>query len=194
MSSEIFLSNAHQTLDETWEWYVSLKSSVERERERLVVAVINRATEGFPKNLLFLTPENIRSYFDELLAEFNHAACLQLFASAEAELWVNFYSRVENKKKDPISKSFRNLWKEKQSVKKKVKVRLDELLGKWVENKPNVKGIVGFFNGLKNHRDWLAHGRYWNQDLGHELHSYNPDYYEEIISRMLNDLGLRSIK
>lgn len=194
MSTKTILSNKHHTLDETWEWYDALKSNVVREREKLVTLAFEGTTEGFPPNLRFLTPEEIRSYYQKLLHEFDQAACLQLFASAEAELWVNFYSRVENKKKDPISKSFRNLWKEKQSVKKKVKVRLDELLGKWVENKPNVKGIVGFFNGLKNHRDWLAHGRYWNQDLGHELHSYNPDYYEEIISRMLNDLGLRSIK
>lgn len=194
MSSEIFLSNAHQTLDETWEWYVSLKSSVERERERLVVAVINRATEGFPKNLLFLTPENIRSYFDELLAEFNHAACLQLFASAEAELWVDFYIRVKNEETDTLSKRFRDLWKEKQSRPIKSIVRLEELLDMWAENKPNAKAPVADFNGLTNHRDWLAHGRYWEPNLGLKRPSYNPNYYEKILSLMLSLLDLRSTK
>ena len=67
-----------------------------------------------------------------------------------------------------------------------------ELLDKWVENKPGIRKIASDFKGLKNHRDWLAHGRYWNPKLGRT--SYDPHAYREIISRMLNALGLHSTK
>ena len=121
MNDRISLSNKHHTLDETWEWYDVLKSSVERERERLATMAVHSIPEGSPVYLSFLTPEEIRAHFKELLHEFDQATNMLLFASAEAELRVDFLKRVGDKRKDPISKSFRNLSKIKTKKQKKNK-------------------------------------------------------------------------
>lgn len=183
-------SRKYRTLNETWEWYDILKSSVERERERLATLAVGSTSQGSPVNLRFQTPEEIRAHFEKHLQEFDQATSLLLFASAEAELRVDFQKRTGDKKKDSISRSFRDLNKIKE--KKGGKIRLVELLDKWVENKPSVKKTVSAFKGLKKHRDWLAHGRYWIPKLGRT--SYDPHTYREIISQLLSALSLHATK
>ena len=99
----------------------------------------------------------ISQIFQERLSETELRSVLQLLASLEAALRVDFILRCEAKKKDNLSKAFRSLYRDK-----KYSVRLDEdILELWIDHHPQLKDVVGKLRGAFHLRHWLAHGRYW---------------------------------
>lgn len=85
------------------------------------------------------------------------------------------------RKKDSLSKRFRNLYKAKGD-----RPRLDEdILVAMKEGGVSASAIAGFRGALKL-RNWLAHGRYWNLKAGR---GYTPNDVFDISRALLDSMA-----
>ena len=89
---------------------------------------------------------------------------MTLLASIEASFRVDYQQRHYFKKKDPLSRAFRALHREKQQ---NVSL-LDDILETWKEHSDIRPRLVGDIRSAFRYRDWLAHGRYWVPKLGRQ--------------------------
>ena len=110
----------------------------------------------------FDTLEEIRSKRDSTLYETGAASAMTLLASIEASFRVDYLQRHYAKKKDPLSRAFQSLHKEKQQ-----NVSLsDDILKAWKDHSDIRPGLLGDIRSAFRYRHWLAYGRYWVPKLG----------------------------
>jgi hypothetical protein len=84
---------------------------------------------------------------------------LAILAAVEAALRIDYLLRATKRGKDPLSKAFRTIYREKQE-----NARFDEdLLDLWGQYYPELKRIIGELRAALHFRHWLAHGRYWER-------------------------------
>jgi len=134
-----------------------------------------------------LAPDYSARFFgmsrDEVDAELRAAldeadtnAILTLLAAVEAAFRVDFALRVQRRLKDKVSRSCRDLQKEKDRKGKRNRVSFeDEILEIWQVNDPAASAAVANVRSAFNYRHWLAHGRYWVPRLGRQ-YSYTLIY------------------
>ncbi|WP_282294782.1 hypothetical protein [Stenotrophomonas sp. PS02289] len=91
------------------------------------------------------------------LAELEHSSSMAALAAVEAAIRVDFLERVYNKRKDPLSRSMRELHRVKGN-----RARLEEeLLELWKSKGDISPAIISDVRAALIYRHWLAHGRYW---------------------------------
>lgn len=119
-----------------------------------------RYTELF----VFDTANEVRAKREATLHEARAASAMTLLASIEASFRVDYLQRNYAKKRDDLSRAFRDLYKQKQQ-----RVSLtDDILQRWREHSDVTPMLVGNIRGAFRYRDWLAHGRYWVARLGRQ--------------------------
>ena len=105
------------------------------------------------------------------------------FVALEAALRIDFLSRVKFKKKDTVSRAFRELYKQQ-----KMQVRLNEdILEVWKYCHPEFRPLVSQLRSALRYRHWLAHGRYWIPKLDR---SYDYASVYDLASQTIADLPL----
>jgi hypothetical protein len=142
------------------QWHLDMRSAVD-DRELKVLALIWQHAP-VPDAVLGMTPDEVVRYFEDARGELEVATSLMVLAEAEAVLRVDYLSRVRRKGKDPLSRAFRELHKQKE---RRVALEQD-LLDTWVAHHNDCKSVVSDFRGALSFRHWLAHGRYWTPKLG----------------------------
>ena len=110
----------------------------------------------------FDTPEEVRCKRDFTLYETGAASAMTLLASIEASFRVDYLQRHYAKKKDPLSRAFQSLYREKQQ---NVSL-LDDILDAWKTHSDIRPGLISDIRSAFRYRHWLAHGRYWVPKLG----------------------------
>jgi len=179
MTQIVSLSHQELTLSEVWQWYQNLDNAIDYYQ----IEVTNALLSGKEVSDIFLgmTKEEIIDYFVWQTEELERSVCLNLIASAEATIRIDYLTRVYEKKKDTISRACRALYKQKGA-----RVSLeDHILAIWKQNHPECKLAIGHFIGVLKLRHWLAHGRYWTPKFGNP---YNPKAVFDIIENLLNNL------
>lgn len=171
------LSGAEKTIQAIWNWYqVQSRLSLE-EKGKLLDEVRNRRPTSDP--IFFgMSIEEIDEFFREL----DYLAMLDLLAAAEAAIRLDFLTRVQERRKDAVSRHFRRLYK---TQKRQVSLAGD-ILEAWKQLAPRTKAAIGDFSGALNLRHWLAHGRYWNPKLGR---NYSPADVYDISYNLLEAIG-----
>lgn len=112
---------------------------------------------------------------------------LELLATTEGILRIDFDGRVAARKKDGLSNRFREISKNAISHARarsvhQIKIRLDDILEAMAE-----EGIrVSEFRGALNLRHWLAHGRYWRPGLGR---IYTPEEVFDICEALVGSIS-----
>lgn len=100
--------------------------------------------------------DELGKHIEELAA----TSSFSILSSLEASFRVDFLVRCKNKKRDILSRRFREIYK-----KKKDRIKLeDDILDIWKEyycTKAAEKCVITDFIGALKYRNWLAHGRYW---------------------------------
>ena len=99
--------------------------------------------------------------------EAGYSSMLALLASIEAFIRIDF-----NKKRRKGGR-FRTLYSQYG-----VKTSLDEILESWSHLGTTHNTWVSKYRALLPLRNWLAHGRYWNQNVGRT--DYSPELVYEI--------------
>ena len=165
------LSNKEQSLLEVWGWYEFQRALLGEEKSRVLAALAGSLVHSLAR-YVGKTRDELDADFAYQLAELGQLTMLALLACTEAALRVDFIERVANKKKDEVSRRFREIYKE-QGIEK---IRLEEdILDTWKDqgSAAGIKPAVGEFKGALPLRHWLAHGRYWKPKLGRAA-GYDP--------------------
>lgn len=96
------------------------------------------------------------------LQELDKAVSLSILSALEALLRVDYLTRCYKKKRDPLSRKMRNIYKSKG-----VRASLErDILRLWKEICPEYKGFISEVITAFDYRNWLAHGRYCEPKLG----------------------------
>ncbi len=115
------------------------------------------------------------SEFNELLhsriQETDLRSSLATLAAVEAALRIDYRLRATQRRKDPLSRAFRVIYKTKRE-----NVRFDDdLLDLWVQHHPDLRRLVGQLRAALLFRHWLAHGRAWERPA-HGRFDYDSIY------------------
>jgi hypothetical protein len=116
------------------------------------------------------------------LRETDLTSSLAVLASIEAAFRIDYLQRCYRKRKDPVARAFRSIYKVKQQ-----RASLeDEIFQAWSDNSSVPRSIIGELRGAFRFRHWLAHGRYLTPKLGR---GYD---FDDVFA--LADLTLRSFQ
>ena len=146
------VSGRQKTIESIWDWYeyhlrLSLLSKV---------GIQTKIVAGDPDvdaRFYGMTLDEIDRFFREL----DYLVMFDLMAATEAVVRLEYWTRVDNKHKDALSRALRKLYRQKS-----LQVKLDDdLLDLWSTLRPTLKDTIGDFKGALKFRHWLAHGRYW---------------------------------
>lgn len=118
-----------------------------------------------------------------VLEELEHTSSLSLLASIEAALRVDFAQRVSARRRNALTKAFRQIDKDKKKY-----VRLeDDILEAWKEHSTVAKPVISALISAFKYRHWLAHGRYWPPKFGRR-YDYHSIY--EIADTFINAMAM----
>lgn len=115
-----------------------------------------------PARFALLAPSEIDRNLADRLDELDLSQSLVVLAAIEAMFRVDFEKRVNERKRDPLSRAFRKI-----SQARGKRVSFDEdILETWKASGMIASATVSEIRGAMNLRHWLAHGRYWSAKLG----------------------------
>jgi hypothetical protein len=164
------------SLDDARDWYEAIVESL-IEHRAAVLASLRSGNVRLDSRFFGLSPEEVDAHFTFLRRELEDLTALNLMASAEAALQLDYDDRVANKRKDVLSKQYQRLqrglrlrhWWQRQ-----IRPQLDEHILKTMKDSGVVpRHVVSEFRAILNLRHYLAHGRYWTVNLGRS--GYSPD-------------------
>src|SRR2546421_391200 len=112
-------SHEEQSLDDAWRWFTT--------QRRLIIAERIRALDSFARSGSSVprtdqTFEEFDAGIERQIFELNYLAMFSMLASTEAALRIDFVVRVDNRKKDRVSRAYRDAFKHRGIR----KVRLEE--------------------------------------------------------------------
>jgi len=168
MSSSAFASSGEELrLIRIWEWYEETEQAINLYQQEVINGLISGkcVSETFSG----MTRKEVKQYFSDHKKELEHVVSLDIIASTEASLRVDYLRRALRGKikKNKIDKKFQELYHQKGT---RVSLR-DEILETWKEVHPDCTDAIGDFRGTLNVRDWLAHGRYWTPRFGRKYNA-----------------------
>lgn len=137
-----------------------------------------QALRAHEAQFIGFTRREVEEFFDAQRGRLELLTMFEILATTEAVLRIEVRTRVAARRKDPLSRRFRSLYKSRGD-----RIRLDEdILAAMKEEGVSPRAIAAFRGALRL-RHWLAHGRHWHPRLGR---GYAPsDVFD--ISRALID-------
>jgi hypothetical protein len=162
MFSKFASSGEQLSLTKIWIWYEETEQALNIYQQEVTHALISG--KSVSSTFSGMTRKDINQYFFQHKKELEQLVSLNLMASAEASLRVDYLTRVlrGNKKKNKIDRKFQELYHQKGN---RASLR-DDILEMWKTVHPECSNSVSDFRGTLNVRDWLAHGRYWTPNFG----------------------------
>jgi hypothetical protein len=172
-----------QTLAEIREWHLGIVEALLEQ-----IAAVHRAIRtdsSVASRFLGMTEADVDNYHDARRRELDRLTMLNLVASVEAALRMDYLRRVQGKLKDQLASAYRK-WHSNLSPKMRRHPPfdrhgiLDALKRAGVVN----AHLVGRYRECLPVRHWLGHGRYWTKPTGAE--QLNP---EEVYARAVGLLN-----
>ncbi len=142
------------TIDDVFQFHEKIHCTIDNQLQQEKVAASPQ-----PGAVFFgMTSDEVDDFFRRL----DQLAMFDLLSTTEAHLRADFQNRVQKKRKDALSREFRDAAKQRRG-----KVRLDEdILDSWKKHHPKHKACICEFKAALKLRHWLAHGRHWVPKLG----------------------------
>ena len=132
----------------------------------------------YPIRFVGYTVNDVNAELQLRQSENNRATTLTILSFLEASFRIDYLQRCYLKKKDKLSRAFREIHKHRGS-----RARFEEdILEGWKQFTTVSPSLIGEVCGVWNYRNWLAHGRYWVPKLG-QRYDYDDVYtlVEEIL-------------
>ncbi len=180
------ISSEQISVEDVWAHYENIRDTVVRDFAAAKEELIGK--RGLKDERLFgMSRKELDSYFEDILQEIDVQASLFILAATEATIRVDFLSRVYERKKDAVSRGFRQIYVSRCDH-NKVKVRFEEdILDTWSEHSPETKSEISRLKGAMRYRHWLAHGRYWVPKVGQR---YDPVGLIQLITSLFDKMAL----
>ena len=170
MAKKVSFSNEHQEISHVEEHYTDVTEATKK--------YFKPQTGEYPERFSGYSAAELTFELKERLSELNHTSSLSILSAIEAAFRIDYLQRCYRKKKDPVSRAFREIYKEKLS---KASFERDILyVWKQETNAPNE--IMGQLKGALKYRHWLAHGRYWEPKMGRDKYDFQSIY---LLSQMV---------
>jgi hypothetical protein len=161
-----------QTLDEIRDWYRGIVDALRVQRASVQHAI--RHGSAVASRFVGMTEGEVDARYDADRRELDRLTVLNLVASAEGTLKVDYFRRVAKKRKDSLSVAYRN-WYKKLSAKKKLRPDFDDggILDVLKKTKIMDNNVIGRYRECLRARHWVGHGRYWSKPV--EVDQLDPD-------------------
>jgi hypothetical protein len=171
-----------QTLDEIRDWHRDIVDALLGQRASVQHAI--RAGLTVAPRFFGMTEADVDGWYDGRRRELDRLTVLNLAASVEATVKVDYFRRVGGKLKDPLARAYRN-WHRALSAKKQLRPDFDEGGILKVLKKAQVmdNNVVGQYRECLRARHWVAHGRYWTKPV--EVERFDPDDVYDRASALL---------
>ena len=186
MIPHVSISAEQTTVEDVWNHYETVRDSVVRQWEEAKHSLIGGMKQQ-NQRLLGMSADEVDAYYESILEEVDAQASLFILAATEATLHVDFWTRVDEKRKEPAIRAFRNIYKSR-SEHNRPRVRVEEdIFDTWAEQIPEAKSDIAKFKQAFKYRHWLAHGRYWVWKQGRR---HDPTGLVRMISSLFERIGL----
>jgi hypothetical protein len=86
------------------------------------------------------------------LEETELRSALAVLSSVEAALRIDYLLRSTRRKKDPLSRDFRSLYK----INKERVALSEDILGLWIKHHPELRSLIGQLRSALHFRHWLG--------------------------------------
>ena len=175
-------------IDSVWLWFDFQIALVREERGRVLRMfapggdIVMGAPRAHESRFIGLTRTEVEEFFDEQRGHLELLTMFEIIATTEAILRIEFRDRVAARRKDGLSRRFREVHKANGE-----KIRLDEDILVTRKEEGVAASIVGAFRGTLRLRHWLAHGRHWNPKLGR---GYTPGDVFDIAKALVDSIPL----
>jgi hypothetical protein len=158
-----FEAHEDPALDSVWLWFEFQLELIGEERGRLMRSFHSDSDNENKRNSRYigLTRTEVEELFDAQRGQLELLTMFELLATTEAILRIDFKARVTAKKRDLLSRHFRQLYRENGD-----RIRLDEDILTALKDHGVPANIVSAMRGALKLRHWLAHGRHWHPKLG----------------------------
>jgi len=170
-----------QSIDDIRDWYEGVVESLVHHRAAVHNALrIGGMTEP---RFVGMAAGDIDAFFVAQRNNLDQLAIMNLVASAEASLLMDFKRRVEGNFKDRLSKAYA-MHHRTLPLGQKVRPPLDHGILEQLKAAGVVPAhFVSRFRDVLRLRHWIAHGRYWAQPLANR--AYLPDEAYHTIATLL---------
>lgn len=166
MARRVSFSNTNMSLNDISLHYADCEASL-----RAYFGSAHRHEERFGG----FSEAEVFSQLRERRNELSHSSSFTILAALEAVFRIDYLQRAYRRKKDVLSRDFRQLYKEKGTL-----ASLEnDILAVWkihTHHDASASKIIGELKGALKYRHWLAHGRYWEQKSGIERYDYLTIY------------------
>ena len=128
-------------------------------------------SKTYEERFMAYSTEELASELRERINELSHTSCLSLLSTLEATFRIDYLQRNYTKTKDPLSRSLRVLFNQKEN-----RASLEsDILEIWKEHVSGAEAsqLIKDLKGALKYRHWLAHGRYWQPRLGRPNYDYD---------------------
>lgn len=130
--------------------------------EKALNLYFSPASPHYMQRFIGDSPSDVANELSRRLDELDLSSTFTVLGAVEASFRVDYLQRCYAKRKDPISRQFRQIYKKYGN-----KAYLDQhIFATWQELVPQSKDVIFTLRGAFRFRDWLAHGRYWRPKLG----------------------------
>ena len=119
------------------------------------------------------SPREIASELASRIEETDRRSAFFILTALEAAFQADYLRRCQEKTKGDVSDAFRLIYR-----KRKQKARLDDDIFQTWREKSSVPGpqLISRLRDAFNFRHWLAHGRYYEPNLGRKKYDFNFVY------------------
>ena len=161
------LTPDQKNTNEIYEWYNEMLDSLQYEENQLI------SSNLYKPQFLGKTPDEVRRIYLRKKEELDIIACFTLLTKIESQ-FQNYYRNVLSRKiKNKILRQFF------QIINKKTKRPdlIDDIVNQWIKQFPQHNQIIDGLKSIYGFRHWVAHGRYWTQNIGRQI---DPIYIHSI--------------
>ena len=161
-----------QTLDEIRDWHRGVLEALLMQRGAVLRAINEGSTVA--SRFAVMTESEVDQYFDSQQRELERLTMLNLVASSEATVTLNYFDRVGRKLKDTLSSAYRK-WHKGLSARKQLRPDFDEsgILTILKKTDGINKNVVGQYRECLQGRHWMGHGRRWDKPIA--IDRFDPD-------------------
>jgi hypothetical protein len=179
VAKRVSFSKEHLELDDIASYYSDSESALRQ--------YFSSNNKDYATRFSNYTADEVAIELKDRINELNHTSSLSLLAALEAVFRIDYLQRVYKKKKDPLSRAFRNIY-HKKSTKASLE---DDILEAWKENTHGTSQLISDLKGAYKYRHWLAHGRYWLPKMGR---NYDYDSVYLLAETILKSFPFEGVK
>lgn len=109
--NRVSFSDETVSISYVWKWYQDIKSAIIHYETKVIRDLLSG--EEVSRSFWGMTPTEITGYFSEHKIELENLVNLEIIASAEAAIRIDYLTRVYKRQKDGVSRGLRILYQQK---------------------------------------------------------------------------------